>query len=56
MMKIKKQIIKTRSKIKIYKAKKLKRKKATFNLKARSLGKAKLTYKVTKYPRKQKNV
>ena len=49
----KKQIIKT-AKIKTYKAKKLKRKKATFNLKAQSLGKAKLTYKVTKYPKKAK--
>ena len=52
-LKLKKQIIKT-AKIKTYKAKKLKRKKATFNLKARSLGKAKLTYKVTKYPKKAK--
>lgn len=54
-LKLKKQIIKT-AKIKTYKAKKLKRKKATFNLKARSFGKAKLTYKVTKYPKKAKNV
>ena len=55
-LKLKKQIIKI-AKIKTFKAKKLKRKKATFNLKARSLGKAKLTYKVTKYiQRKQKNV
>lgn len=52
-LKLKKQIIKT-AKIKTYKAKKLKRKKATFNLKAQSLGKAKLTYKVTKYPKKAK--
>ena len=52
-LKLKKQIIKT-AKIKTYKAKKLKRKKATFNLKARSFGKAKLTYKVTKYPKKAK--
>ena len=52
-LKLKKQIIKT-AKIKTYKAKKLKRKKATFNLKAQSLGKAKQTYKVTKYPKKAK--
>ena len=52
-LKLKKQIIKT-AKIKTYKAKKLKRKKVTFNLKAKSLGKAKLTYKVTKYPKKAK--
>ena len=52
-LKLKKQIIKT-AKIKTYKAKKLKRKKATFNLKAKSFGKAKLTYKVTKYPKKAK--
>lgn len=50
---LKKQIIKT-AKIKTYKAKNLKKKKVTFNLKAKSLGKAKLTYKVVKYPKKAK--
>lgn len=51
--KLKTQTIKT-AKIKTYKAKNLKRKKVTFNLKARSLGKAKLTYKVAGYPKKAK--
>lgn len=51
--KLKTQKIKT-AKIKTYKAKNLKRKKATFNLNAKSLGKAKLTYKVTSYPKKAK--
>ena len=53
LSKLKTQTIKT-AKIKTYKAKNLKRKKATFNLKARSLGKAKLTYKVAGYPKKAK--
>lgn len=42
------------SKIKNYRAKKLKNKKVSFNLKARAMGKAKLTYRVVKYPKKAK--
>ena len=51
--KLKKQVIKT-AKMKTYKAKNLKRKKVTFSLKAKVYGKAKLTYKVTKYPKNAK--
>ncbi len=42
------------AKIKNYKAKKLRKKKVSFNLKAKRTGNGKLTYKVTKYPKKGK--
>ena len=44
----------TTAKIKTYKASKLKKKKVTFSLKAKTSGDGKLTYKVTKYPKGMK--
>lgn len=51
--KLKKQTI-TTAKIKTYKAKNLKKKKVSFYLKTKVKGKAKITYKVVKYPKNAK--
>ena len=54
-LKLKETDNKKTAKIKNFQGKKIKNvKRQTFNLKARSLGKAKLTYKVTQYPKKSK--